>query len=150
MRCACCGSELTEAAAREACASCLARNGCRLIRCPHCGYESAREPGVLSALRRIVHYVWWLVRGRRVSDSGVCLPAMPLCDLRKGEHAVIERFEELGHVRKFLSLGLLPGTSITMLKASPAVVVRAGYSEFAFDRTLAGTVMVRRLTARNR
>jgi Fe2+ transport system protein FeoA len=75
---------------------------------------------------------------------------MPLCDLEKGEHAIIERFEELGHVRKFLSLGLLPGTSITLLKASPAVVVRAGYSEFALDRALAATVSVRRLSARVR
>ncbi|MBX7245661.1 MAG: ferrous iron transport protein A [Candidatus Sumerlaeaceae bacterium] len=72
-------------------------------------------------------------------------PSAVLSDLAKGETALIERFSDLAHVRKFLSLGILPGTSITVLKQSPAVVLRVGYSEFAFDRRLAGTVQVRRM-----
>ena len=67
-----------------------------------------------------------------------------LASLRQGDTAFIERFAAPEHARKFLSLGILPGTSITVLKQFPAIVLRVGYSEFAFDRKLASTVIVRR------
>ena len=69
---------------------------------------------------------------------------MTLASLRQGDTAFIERFAAPEHARKFLSLGILPGTSITVLKQFPAIVLRVGYSEFAFDRKLASTVIVRR------
>ena len=67
---------------------------------------------------------------------------MLLSDLKQGQDAIIEAFEDLAHVRKFLSLGILPGTQVHIIKRFPAVVLRAGYSEFAFDRRLAKTVRV--------
>ncbi len=67
-----------------------------------------------------------------------------LASLRQGDTAFIERFAAPQHARKFLSLGILPGTSVTVLKQFPAIVLRVGYSEFAFDRKLASTVIVRR------
>jgi len=71
---------------------------------------------------------------------------LTLTDMHNGETVLIEKFSDLGHVRKFMSLGILPGMSVTVLKQYPAVVLRAGYSEFAFDRQLAGTIRVRRIT----
>lgn len=82
-------------------------------------------------------------------EDPAAVPAMrdgrpTMASLRKGETAVVERFAEPRHARKFLSLGILPGTGITVLKQYPAIVLRVGYSEFAFDRKLAATVLVRR------
>ena len=71
-------------------------------------------------------------------------PGTTLASLRQGDTAYIERFAAPEHARKFLSLGILPGTSITVLKQFPAIILRVGYSEFAFDRKLASTVIVRR------
>jgi len=78
--------------------------------------------------------------------AGACAGAVPLSNLRSGESAVIEKFLQIGNVRKFLSLGILPGTHVTIVRHSPAVVLRVGYSEFALDRALASTVQVHRLT----
>lgn len=86
---------------------------------------------------------------RAPQEDSAAVPAMrdgrpTMASLRKGETAVVERFAEPRHARKFLSLGILPGTGITVLKQYPAIVLRVGYSEFAFDRKLAATVLVRR------
>lgn len=147
MICTCCGHEFEEDEGRLACSSCLAKNACGLVRCPHCGYECTREPGTFHKLR-----LFFMKKLRQLlphapcenNGSGSLLPT--LLDLQKGESAIIERFQETGHVRKFLSLGILPGTHITVLKQFPAVVLRVGYSEFAFDRNLAGTVLIRRIS----
>ena len=41
--------DATDASA-TACGACLARGACGLVKCPECGYESPREPGVLRRL----------------------------------------------------------------------------------------------------
>lgn len=48
-------------------------------------------------------------------------------------------------MKKFIALGILPGTHVTIVKHTPTVVLRVGYSEFAFDRPLASTVKVHRV-----
>jgi len=78
--------------------------------------------------------------------DGLCQrPGLTLAEISPGGHALVERFLEPTHVRKFLSLGVLPGSTVTVLKQTPAVVLRLGYSEFAFDKALAQTVLVRKL-----
>ncbi|MCX7626133.1 MAG: ferrous iron transport protein A [Candidatus Sumerlaeaceae bacterium] len=103
-----------------------------------------REPHPLARLRQ------WLFGKHeaklRPAPDGLCQRSgLTLAEVPPGKQALIERFLDPTHVRKFLSLGILPGTTLTVLKHSPAVVVRAGYSEFAFDRALAQTVLVRQL-----
>lgn len=44
MRCGMCGHELTEAGIEKACRGCSAFGGCRLVKCPHCGYEQPQPP----------------------------------------------------------------------------------------------------------
>ncbi len=105
-----------------------------------------RQPHPLARLKQ------WLF-GKRESQQlatppaeGLCQrPSFTLAEIPPGRHALVERFLDPSHVRKFLSLGVLPGTTLTVLKQSPAVVVRVGYSEFAFDKALAQTVLVRKI-----
>jgi Fe2+ transport system protein FeoA len=115
-----------------------------MVKCPNCGIETAREPGIVQRVRG------WFRRGEaallKPAPGGLCNDTPPtLDDLRQGESAIVEKFLDNAHIRKFLSLGILPGTSVTILKQFPAVVLRVGYSEFAFDRALARTVTVRRV-----
>jgi len=53
-RCGYCGMEFDEAAAEKACRSCP-MSGCRMVRCPRCGFESLPEP----------RWIRWLKNRRR-------------------------------------------------------------------------------------
>ncbi|MGB9690986.1 MAG: FeoA family protein [Candidatus Sumerlaeaceae bacterium] len=117
-----------------------------MVKCPNCGMEMPREPHPLARLKQ------WLFGKKLPAESvvpphdGLCQrPGFTLAEIPPGRQALVERFLDPTHVRKFLSLGVLPGTTLTVLKQSPAVVVRVGYSEFAFDKALAQTVLVRRV-----
>lgn len=54
MRCGFCGNEFDAAEAEAACAGCpIAREGCQLLRCPHCGYEMPPEAKLVGWLRNL-------------------------------------------------------------------------------------------------
>jgi hypothetical protein len=46
-KCSFCGLELTDEKIEKACQGCGAFGGCRLVRCPRCGYEQPQEPAWL-------------------------------------------------------------------------------------------------------
>ena len=52
MRCPFCGKAFDEESARESCGSCAVFGGCRNVKCPHCGYESPEEPGLVKWFKR--------------------------------------------------------------------------------------------------
>lgn len=148
MVCPGCGHEFSEEQGYAACGGCLARKSCGLVRCPNCSYESTREPNVLQRTRD--WFASW--RMQKTGPNGKPVPARcptnpSLADLRVGESAAITRFLDPNQMRKFLALGILPGERVTIVKQHPAIVLRVGYAEFAFDRALASTVQVHRLAA---
>lgn len=147
MICSACRYEFTREEAKTACTTCASSGGCGKARCPKCGYETIAEPGVLGFVKKFFKSRPAAVDADVLTSAqpGNCCSAVSLAELRQGESGVIEKYAEISHVRKFLSMGILPGTHITVLRHSPAVVLRVGYSEFAFDRRLAGTVQVHRL-----
>ncbi|MGI8905486.1 MAG: FeoA family protein [Candidatus Sumerlaeaceae bacterium] len=147
MICSACKYEFTGEEAKVACTTCASSGGCGKARCPKCGYETITEPGVIGLMRRLFRRRPAVVDADVVTQSapGNCCGEVNLADLKRGESGIIEKYAEIAHVRKFLSMGILPGTHVTVLRHSPAVVLRVGYSEFAFDRRLAGTVQVHRL-----
>ena len=51
MRCDFCGKECDEQAAERACRSCAMLGGCRMLKCPHCGYERPRDTRLVRWLR---------------------------------------------------------------------------------------------------
>ena len=54
MKCAMCGCEFSCEQAATACAGCPLARGCKLIRCPKCGYETvagSRLGGLIRKLR---------------------------------------------------------------------------------------------------
>ena len=45
IKCSLCGLQFTEEDAHSTCSRCSFFKGCRLIKCPNCGFELALEPG---------------------------------------------------------------------------------------------------------
>lgn len=50
MKCAMCGKEFTEEQSTSCCKGCSLTKGCKLIKCPNCGYEWPKEPDWLKKL----------------------------------------------------------------------------------------------------
>ena len=49
--CGFCGKPFVEDRDQATCQACPLSKGCGLMRCPHCGYENAKEPGWLSRIK---------------------------------------------------------------------------------------------------
>lgn len=52
MKCTLCGYEFDEKNAGEACKNCPIMKGCRLIKCPNCGFETPPEPKWLKYFKK--------------------------------------------------------------------------------------------------
>ena len=52
MNCAFCHREFREEEAVKACKNCALFGGCKMVKCPYCGYEAPAEPGLVKWLRR--------------------------------------------------------------------------------------------------
>ena len=52
MKCTLCGCEFNEESADRACKGCSAMKGCKLIRCPNCGFETPAEPKWLKKFKK--------------------------------------------------------------------------------------------------
>jgi Fe2+ transport system protein FeoA len=67
-----------------------------------------------------------------------------LSDMRPGERLPVLRLSEDDPdlLRKILSLGILPGDLVVLLRRSPAFVFEVGRSQFAIDRELADCIEV--------
>lgn len=141
--CSSCGYEFGQEEGHIACGTCVSKGGCGMVKCPKCGLEQARTPAFLERL--LGFFRRSTPNGAAAGEAGA-IPAgsLLLSGLQAGETAVVEKFLDTANVRKFLSLGILPGTQLTVIRNSPVVVLRVGYSEFAFDRALASTLQVQR------
>jgi hypothetical protein len=49
--CGFCGQSFVEDRTQAACQACPLSKACSLVRCPHCGFENAKEPGWLAKLK---------------------------------------------------------------------------------------------------
>ncbi len=65
MRCGFCGHEFEPTSAESACAGCPLVKGCRLVRCPRCGYEMPPQAWLVRELREL---------RRRVKDQSSSAP----------------------------------------------------------------------------
>lgn len=50
MKCTLCGYEFNESEAQKSCKCCPLAGGCKLIKCPNCGFETPPEPKWLKSL----------------------------------------------------------------------------------------------------
>ncbi len=53
VKCPFCGFMFTEEEAKGGCRGCPMAGSCAKTKCPNCGYEVLKEPGLVKALRRL-------------------------------------------------------------------------------------------------
>jgi len=51
MKCSFCQREFNDEQVKDACQGCPSGGGCHMVKCPYCGYESPREPGLIKKIR---------------------------------------------------------------------------------------------------
>src|SRR5437660_11197929 len=104
VRCSMCAFEFAETSSQGSCGKCALFSGCRYIRCPRCGYEMPRTPGLVKMVRR-----WVALRSARRAQE---LPAeLPLANLGTGGDAgVLTVAATADHERSnLMALGLPRG-----------------------------------------
>ncbi len=133
MTCTFCAHTFSPGEARTTCEACLWFGGCRGVRCPQCGYEMPEDLGFLSWLTR---------RSKTVLRANL---ECRLAEMQPGESGTVSGLHPANdrELHKLLALGVIPGSTITLRRRSPAYVFEIGFSQLAVDRQLANTVMVR-------
>lgn len=120
MKCTLCGHEFDEEKAQKACKTCPMTKGCKLIRCPNCGFETPPEPK-------------WLKRKGTVMTK--------LAVNQKGKVTHIDTMDRK-KLQKIMAMGVLPGMSVTLIQKFPSYVFQVGQSQFAVDKELASCIFV--------
>jgi Fe2+ transport system protein FeoA len=132
MKCALCGFEFTEAEAKRPCARCPLGAHCDLVCCPNCGYQAPQEP---KWLRR-----WRAQWRRRNGASEGTLAAMRV----GGETEIIAvRPRDQRTLQRLVTMGLVPGVRIRLLRRFPCYLIELGHAQIALDRELASAIIVR-------
>ncbi len=69
----------------------------------------------------------------------------PLSELKPGQSGQIAylRMNHPARLQKLMSMGILPGGKITLLRRTPSFVFESGYSQFAIDEEIAGDIYIR-------
>lgn len=121
MKCTLCGYQFDVRERNMICSGCILATGCQLVRCPHCGYE------------------WPLAENKK--NKTVLLSHM-----KPGEEGQIINIctYKTEHLKKIVSLGLLPGMNIKLVRTFPTLLCQIEYSQFALDREIATYVVVKR------
>lgn len=138
MNCAHCRKDFTPNEAQKGCESCGLFGGCHLLKCPYCGYEQPREPGMVQWIRN---------KMKRKPDPAPPLNSdgvLPLSALAIGEAGFVHSLliDDQTLLRKLMSLGLLPAVRVKLIQKYPAYVLQIGYTQIAIDRQLASAVKI--------
>ena len=121
--CPLCGFSFDDRLGRSSCANCPMGGDCTWACCPNCGYA--------------------LAPGRK----GPASAARNLAELPPGESAEIMDLDgSTGQerVKAAISMGLVPGVRVQMVRRHPTVLVKAGLRSLALDEALAKVIILGR------
>jgi DtxR family Mn-dependent transcriptional regulator len=92
--------------------------------------------------------------GKPIPPGKCCLKArearekfvLPMTRLKKGEKGVIAylKAEDSKKLQKLMTMGVLPGNSVSLDRVFPSFVFSVGYSQFAVDTDMAAAIFIRR------
>lgn len=119
-----------------------------------CEFEHLLHHGVDTKICTLLNHPATCPHGKPIPPGSCCEQAradggvgvVALTELRPGEPAEIA-YLAAGDVRKMqklMSMGVLPGTSVTLLRTYPSYIFKVGQSEFAVDEDLAREIFVRK------
>ena len=143
-----------EACTSQACTSCPINQGCLLVRCPSCGFESI-DPSSSKLVRLFTKWGGHSKRkgpfrwqnkgaGKRINAGN---SQNQLAELPPGSRSHIAGFQS--HLSpenkaRLQAYGLTPGQEILVIQQSPVTIVLIEHLELALENELARSVLVSR------
>jgi len=119
-----------------------------------CRFEHLLHKGLEDNVCRLLGHPKFCPHGKPIPKGDCCREKLKkgpqvvisaLCDLKvnqKGKIAYIHTRDD-AKLQKLLSMGALPGSSITLNQKFPSYVFSIGHSQFAVDESLAQDIFVR-------
>lgn len=119
-----------------------------------CEFEHLLHHGVDTKICTLLNHPTTCPHGKPIPPGSCCEQArasgqvgvVALTELKPGEPGEIA-YLAAGDVRKMqklMSMGVLPGTSLTLLRTYPSYIFKVGQSEFAVDEELGREIFVRK------
>ena len=118
-----------------------------------CEFEHLLHHGVDTKICTLLNHPTTCPHGKPIPPGSCCEQAraegavgvVPLTELRPGEPGEIAYLaaSDVRKMQKLMSMGVLPGTSVLLLRTYPSYIFKVGQSEFAVDEELAREIFVR-------
>ena len=118
-----------------------------------CEFEHLLHHGVDTKICTLLNHPTTCPHGKPIPPGSCCEQAraagavgvVALTELRPGEPGEIAYLaaSDVRKMQKLMSMGVLPGTSVTLTRTYPSYIFKVGQSEFAVDEELAREIFVR-------
>lgn len=119
-----------------------------------CEFEHLLHHGVDTKICTLLNHPTTCPHGKPIPSGTCCEQArasgavgvVALTELKPGEPAEIAYLaaSDVRKMQKLMSMGVLPGTAVKLLRTFPSYIFKVGYSEFAVDEELAREIFVRK------
>lgn len=117
-----------------------------------CRFEHVLKDRVADNVCRLLGHPEYCPHGKPIPEGKCCRESRldriaevgQLCDGRPGDEGTVAYLSTRDHraVQKMMAMGILPGTTIKLIRRFPSYVFQVGYSQFALDRPLAEIIYV--------
>ena len=118
-----------------------------------CRFEHMVHQGLEESICTLLGHPKVCPHGRPIPTGECCRQArqevgrlvQPLTDLQVGQSGTIAYLhaEDQARLGKLMAMGVLPGTHVELRRRTPTYVFSVGFSQFAVDEEVAGSVFVR-------
>lgn len=119
-----------------------------------CAFEHLLKQGVDTKLCTLLNHPTTCPHGNPIPPGECCNEAraqgesgiVPLTELKPGETGEIAYLaaSDDKKMQKLMSMGVLPGSQLTLAQKFPSYIFKLGHSQFAVDDTLAREIYIRR------
>jgi DtxR family Mn-dependent transcriptional regulator len=118
-----------------------------------CEFEHLLHHGVDTKICTLLNHPTTCPHGKPIPPGSCCEQAraegvvgvVALSELKPGDPGEIAYLaaSDVRKMQKLMSMGVLPGTSVTLMRKYPSYIFKVGQSEFAVDEELAREIFVR-------
>ncbi|MBP7867815.1 MAG: FeoA domain-containing protein [Acidobacteria bacterium] len=119
-----------------------------------CTFEHTLTPGIVDSICTLLGHPSQCPHGLPIPEGECCRQARnsveaivaPLPQIKVGEPAVVSYISSRNYnrIKKLYSFGIHPGTAVTLVQRSPAVVVKVEETQVAIEQSVAEEIYVRR------
>lgn len=141
IKCEFCGKLFDENSAIPGCRSCPMSRTCNKYKCPNCGYEIPKEPGLIKYLKRKLKKT---VSEGQSKDRNKPMLFTRLSELPRGSAGSVVELDtnDPAILKKLVSMGILPGVPLQLIRTFPSYVIQVGFTQVAIDREIASVILL--------